>query len=92
MKKKINIMNSLYQNDGPRKHDDFKYQNIWGLKKFNGTHPKLVIDWITNNRNDIDINNLDRKFEYKNIGLFISDIIEELTDYRIGEYKNYNLL
>jgi hypothetical protein len=47
--------------------------------------------WILDHRNEINLKDLKFRHELKNIGLFLSDCIESLTDYRIGEYKNYKL-
>ncbi|MBF0298426.1 MAG: hypothetical protein HQK51_06880 [Oligoflexia bacterium] len=77
---------------GKGKNKEFIYENIWGLKKFNDQHPYFMRDWIEKHKNNIDILKLPMRFEFKNLGLLFSDLIERYTNYRIGEYKNYELL
>lgn len=90
MKKKVVEMDKLYHAD--KKESQFEYERIWGLKRFRDQHPKVMKPWIENHQNDMDILKLSLKKEWKNIGLALSDIIEELTGYRIGEYKNFKLI
>lgn len=91
MDQKNKAFNKLYHG---QEHEaaKFEYQRIWGLKPFNNTHPQVMENWIKENHNDLDILNLPMKFEMKNVGLAISDWLEDLTNYRMGEYKNYKLV
>ena len=95
MSKKVEAFEKLYHQD-EKINRSFKYQKVWGMKKFKGTHPQIMTAWIRNNNNEIDffslkLNlNLKRFFEY--IGLIISDFIEKVSGYRIGEFKNYRLI
>lgn len=91
MRKKVKLFNKLYHGKD-FESKDFQYQRIWGLKPFTGTHPQVMKQWIEDNKNDLDILALPLKFEWKNIGLAISDAVESLTGYRIGEYKNFKLI
>ncbi len=70
----------------------FAYQNGYGLKYFNSTHPKVMKELVAKQ---------DWKFElrkgrqgwglrdYKNL---VSDLVENATGYRFGEHKNFVLL
>ena len=91
MDKKNKAFAKLYHGKEHQERD-FSYRHIWGLSPFEGTHPACMDDWIRENRNERDILALPRAFEWKNIGLAVSDWIEKHSNYRIGEYKNYNLL
>ena len=91
MDKKNKAFARLYHGDNHRE-EDFYYRHIWGLSPFEGTHPSCMADWIRKNRNERNILSLPLSFEWKNIGLAISDWIEKYSDYRIGEYKNYRPL
>ena len=91
MNNKVSAMNKLYHGKN-HESDTFKYERIWGLKPFIGSHPKYVSKWINDHKNDIDLLKLKRKHELKNIGQFISDFIEDVTGHRIGEYKNYKII
>jgi hypothetical protein len=46
-------------------------------------------EWIEKNKNPIDLMSLPLSWGSNLFGLVISDTIEKLTGYRIGEYKNY---
>ena len=69
----------------------FEYEKIWGLKQFNGAHPKVMENWVKENNNNINLPGLKMRHEWKNVGLAISDCIEAITGHRLGEYKNYKL-
>lgn len=88
MNKKVKEFGKLYHGNDYQA-DDFQYQRIWGLKPFKESHPKVMESWIKENQENLDILALPMAFEWKNIGLAISDGIESLTGYRMGEYKNF---
>ena len=91
MANKVKVMDKLYHGkDFEAK--TFEYKKVWGLHKFTGIHPKVMNHWIKTHTNDIDVLNLNMRHELKNIKLAISDGIEKLTGWRIGEYKNYKLI
>ncbi len=89
MRKKIIEMEKLYHKNIPTKND-FNYDMIWGLRKFEGTHPKLMSKWIESNTSPIELKNYLPK-SLKELNLMLSDYIEKITGYRIGEYKNFIL-
>lgn len=91
MAKKTEAFEKLYHGQD-HQVKEYSYDRIWGLKQFKGTHPKVMSEWIESNKNDIDFWSLPLRFEWKNIGLAISDAVEGMTGYRMGEYKNYRLL
>jgi hypothetical protein len=67
----------------------YEYAKVWGLKKFTGTHPKVMKDWIEKNKNTLDILGLPLKWEKNTLRYMISDFIESLSGVRLGEYKSY---
>lgn len=91
MGNKIKAMDSLYHGDQKAHEPTFTYENLWGIKNFEGSHPELMKNWIRENRNQLDLKQMKMKFKFKDLGLVISDALESLTDYRLGEYKNYRL-
>ena len=91
MAKKIQKMGKFYHGQS-HKSDAFEYQRIWGLKKFTGNHPKVMENWIKENRNDLNIMKLKLNTNWKEAGLILSDYFERFTGYRIGEYKNFKLI
>lgn len=91
MDKKNKAFNKLYHGTH-HKTDDFSYRRIWGLKKFQETHPTVMKKWIESHKEELDILSLPLSFEWKNLGLAISDGLESLTGYRMGEYKNFEVI
>lgn len=94
MSQKIKEMDKLYHGEDYERYKDnsFKYQRIWGLKKFQGQHPEIMRNWINDHKNDIDIMSLKLEMSLKDYNLALSDFIEYLTGLRIGEFKGYRLL
>ena len=88
---KIKSFEKLYHGH-QHQAQDFNYERIWGLKKFTETHPGVMDEWIKHNKNDLDIMSLKLNFRFKNIRDAVSDFIEGMTNYRIGEYKNFKEL
>jgi hypothetical protein len=92
MKKKIHAMDQLYHGEDCSGPDSFQYQRLWGVKPFLKSHPKVMEEWVTNHRKaQLDLMSMPLRHEWKNIGLAISDGVEYLTGYRIGEYKNFKI-
>ena len=91
MDKKTKAFNSLYHGDN-HKHEHFQYSRVWGLRPFSGTHPRVMKQWIEENKNDIDILSLPLDLSFKDFRVILSDYVEYLTGIRFGEYKNYVLV
>jgi glycosyltransferase involved in cell wall biosynthesis len=91
MKKKVKVFDTFYHGDNHERQNakEFQYERNWGLKKFKQTHPKVMKNWIEKNKNPIDLMKLPMTLDWNVPGLVISDLIENLTGYRIGEFKNY---
>lgn len=91
MNRKIKSFEKLYHGNR-HEANDFNYERIWGLKRFDESHPSVMDEWIQHNKNDLDIMALKLNFRFNNIRDAVSDFIEGVTDYRIGEYKNFKEL
>ena len=91
MRQKVKVMDKFYHGKD-FEAGDFEYKKVWGLKKFTDSHPSLMDNWIEKNRNSLDPLSYPTQFEWKNIGLAITDSLEALTGYRLGEYKNYRII
>ena len=92
MNKKIESFEKLYHGKEHKQEEAFAYKKIWGLKKFEGEPPQLLKDWVKENTHPINIMNLEKSYRWKDWDLMVSDFIEDITGYRIGEYKNYRLV
>lgn len=91
MSKKVFEMDKLYHGQ-ENVANKFTYRRIWGLKPFTKSHPRVMTQWINSHRNDLDIMSLPLDFKFKDIGLVISDFIESITNFRVGEYKNFKIV
>lgn len=81
--------NDKYLNEKFDINKDFDYTNIDSVKKFEGTHPKIMQDRIIAKNWKFDRDPKIKKYNLKNR---ILHIIEEKTAWRVGENKNYKLI
>lgn len=67
----------------------FDYSLVDGVKRFTGSHPEVMKNRIAaiNWEFDFDPTNKKMKFKHRVAGL-----IENITGWRIGEYKNYRVI
>ncbi len=86
--------NKLWHDDQWMKNNipdvnEFDYSQVDGLKLFNGTHPAVMKNRINavNWKFSFDPTKMKVPFNYR-----VANIIESLTGYRIGEYKNYKII
>ena len=68
---------------------NFDYSEIDALKKFEGTHPKVMQERIDKVNWDFSFDPTRKKMSWKN---FVLKKIEDWTGWRIGEYRNYKIL
>jgi len=94
MKQKMVLFKSFYKDDKwienfKKSGDEYNYENYDKLDEFNGSHPKVMhermakIDWSFN----YDKKKSNMKFRHKFL-----HFIEDITGYRLFEYKNYKLI
>jgi len=69
--------------------DTFDYSKIDSLKQFDGTHPEVMKERITNKNWQFDFDPTEKNFSLQSLVLHS---IERMTGWRIGEYKNYRIL
>ncbi len=69
--------------------EEFDYSQIDSLEEFKGTHPLVF-------QNRVNATNWHFKFDRSQIKLSLKDrfllVIEKTTGWKVGEYKNYNLI
>ena len=70
---------------------EFDYKNADRLIRFTGTHPAVMQKRIaaTNWKLDIDLNELSKKMTFRRRLL---QTIEDVTGWRVGEYRNYKII
>ena len=89
MAKKIVAIDKLFHGDQKRDNQNYQYRREWGLKPFLQAHPQVMGSWIQANKNDEDFLNKGLHFRWKDLRLMASDTIENLTGWRMGEFKNF---
>ncbi len=90
MKKKVVVFDTFYHEGVVKEGSvEFKYERSWGIKKFTKTHPRVMKSWIDLNKNPVNLTELPLTLAWNLCGLIFSDLIENLTGYRLGEFKNY---
>ncbi len=67
----------------------FDYSKIDSLRKFEGTHPKVMLQRIAEKKWDFRFDTSGKKLTLKDKLLFL---IEQKSGRRIGEYRNYKLI
>lgn len=86
--------NKLYHDDGwvdahIVKADEFDYNTFDELYKFEGSHPKTMLKRISENNYSFAYDSSKLKVNIKNR---FRKMIENLTEYRLWEYKNYKII
>lgn len=65
---------------------------IPGIRKFTGTHPAVVQEWIEARRHDPERVIEPRRFRWGFVRYYISSAIERLTGVRVFEFRNYKIV
>ncbi|MFA7381085.1 MAG: glycosyltransferase family 2 protein [Bacteroidia bacterium] len=71
------------------KGEQFDYSGIDSLQKFTGTHPQVMQERIQRINWDLGFDPSRKKYTFK---IWLLHIVERLTGWRPGEYKNYKLM
>jgi glycosyltransferase involved in cell wall biosynthesis len=93
MQKKTKYFHSFWHDDQwveeNVKAKEYDYYQVDDLKRFTGTHPKLMQEIVAAQNWEFDINKIKRNFTPRGKFLYL---VEKYTGKRIGEYKNYKLI
>jgi glycosyltransferase involved in cell wall biosynthesis len=81
--------NDDWMNKNVPKVDEFDYSTIDSLKKFEGTHPRVMLERIAKMNWQFSFDPTKKKTSVKQQ---VTSLIEKRTGWRIGEYKNYEEL
>ena len=71
---------------------DFDYHNIDRLSLFAGSHPAVMQERISRVNWHFEFNHFKKSYKNMKFKHKLSHFVEDVTGYRIGEYKNYKLL
>ncbi len=93
MGRKSKLLNRWWHgNKRDHEFENFEYDRQYGLRLFEGGHPRVMRDliasqdWAFEHRRRLD------DWTLKDLNLLASDVFERLFRHRIGEYKPYRLL
>jgi hypothetical protein len=99
MKEKTAFMDSLYHGkdsskpDGtPHTGDNYRYKRIWGLRRFNETHPSTMHARIREKNWNWDFENSPLALGRKDLTKIPLDLLERMTGIRLFEYKSFKLI
>ncbi len=100
MKEKTFFMDQLYHGAGAGDHesgtpftgDNYLYKKIWGLRKFEGTHPSVMRERIQKKDWNWDLDRSPWTWRLSDGKKIVLDLLERLTGYRAFEYKSYRLI
>jgi len=88
--KMINLSSYYHSNEEFQKKieeiNTFKYDEVDAVKRFQGTHPQVMTARIVNLEWSVKIDESQIKMSFKDKLLYT---FEQLTNYRLFEYKNY---
>ena len=69
--------------------DFFDFTQFDSLKKFDGTHPEVMLDRVSNKNFHVELDIQKKKFSFKDKLLYQ---FEKLTGIRLFDFKNYRIL
>jgi len=94
MQKKMKYFHSLWHSkdwidENVSDKSEYDFSEMDSLELFTGTHPSVMKEQIK--KSDIQFNPTKQKIK-KGFKRSFLDLIEKITGYRIGEYKNYKII
>lgn len=101
MREKTFFLDQLYHGDPttenaakkmPHTGDNYRYKRFWGLKAFEGTHPKIMQNRIKNQGWHWNLKESPLVFSLGDIKRILLDLAERVTGHRFFEYKSYRLV
>lgn len=101
MKEKTYFMDQLYHGNPseenqatmtPHTGQNYRYKKFWGLKRFRGSHPKVMHQRISQKGWHWDLEHSSFQLSLSDSKKIILDSIESLTGVRLFEYRSYRLL
>lgn len=95
LKNKVRNFNKFYHDEDWMSHNmpetfEFEYSNADRLVKFTGTHPQVIQKRVKQTNWNINLNEVSKN--KVNFRRRLLQKIEDITGWRIGEYKNYTII
>ena len=92
MGRKARLMDYWWHGSKDNKDDQFEYDRQYGLRSFEDTHPEVMKELVAAQNWSFDHRRRWTDWQMKDFRLWTSDVCEKIFNYRLGEYKPYNLL
>jgi glycosyltransferase involved in cell wall biosynthesis len=70
----------------------FQIYRLFGLTSFEGTHPNLMSKKISSSNHLVDPSQCERRWSKRELKNAITILWEKIFPFRLGEYRNYNLI
>lgn len=101
MKEKTYFMDQLYHGNPrgedattktPHTGDNYRYKRFWGLRKYAGSHPKVMNARIQKKGWHWDLAQSQLVWHWKDTKKVLLDLFERCTGVRLFEYRSYKLI
>jgi glycosyltransferase involved in cell wall biosynthesis len=96
MREKTHFMDTLYHGENrdalPQSGDNYRYKRFWGLKRFEGTHPRVMRERIAAKNWRWDLENSPLEWSWRDAKKIALDLFERATGRRLFEYRSYRLV
>jgi hypothetical protein len=101
MKEKTYFLDQLYHGDPaqtnavtrtPHTGENYVYKRFWGLRPFQGAHPRFMANRIKAKGWQWDFSNAPLQWKMSDLKKVLLDTFERLTGIRLFEYRSYRLL
>lgn len=90
---KSKLLNRLWHgNQRDHEFNNFQYDKIYGLEKYQGSHPSVMLEKVKSQDWNFDPKRKLSDWKLKDIRLWANTLFEKVFNYRIGEYKPFKLL
>jgi hypothetical protein len=70
----------------------FQIYRLFGLTSFKGTHPQVIQEKIRHSNNLVDPSQCERRWNKRELKNAVTLLWEKICPFRLGEYRNYNLI
>lgn len=101
MKEKTYFLDQLYHGSPteqqartrtPHTGNNYRYKRIWGLRPFQGSHPKVMQERVQAKNWTWDYRHLPLEWNFSDASKIALDLLEDLTGKRFFEYRSYRLI
>lgn len=75
-----------------RERPRYAFRRVPGLRRFSGTHPRIMRGWIAEHNWAFDPGAIPRDWSWKSVKALVSDAVERTTGRRPFEHRNFELV